>query len=614
MEYSIRIRKLSLTDHSLTISLDGRIDDPAIDPNTVTSPKVVLYFDNGKENRRIPMVLKSIQYLNGTCLFSGQYTYRLDCIYWNTRHEMIPSVMQLNFTYGNDYQEGIPFVFEPEEDPFELQETTVSTSNEQENDPNIIHSDRWHLEVEQDRIVCTPLPAPRPTFKHYFKKIFIAPLAFVFSVLNYLLAVCLVPWYILEVFLSYFGIAKLDSKIKSRNPIRRLIGNINQRIYKFTNIKISLTAIYKKLIIFTYKCCKRFCSVQPNRITFISMRRTDLSGNFAFVYEQMKDRKDLNIQFILTYNQSIFMPFTTFFRFCHACAVSKVIVLDEYTPQIHYIDLNKETKLVQLWHACGAFKTFGFTRLGKPKGSPQVTRMHRSYDYVTVSSTYCKKCHSEGFGISDEKVVPTGIARTDVFFDQAYRKKVTDEFYQQYPDLKGKKLVMFAPTFRGDIKETAHYPMEMFNVKTVCDAIGDDYVILVKHHPFIQQQHPIPEAYRDRVLDLSANTELNDLLFVTDLIITDYSSLIFEASLLKIPMLFYVYDLQSYIRNRDFYFDLRLNSPGKLVYSQEELIRAIQQQDYQPDRMDAFAKMFFDDFDGKSTERIVDLIEKARLE
>jgi len=103
-------------------------------------------------------------------------------------------------------------------------------------------------------------------------------------------------------------------------------------------------------------------------------------------------------------------------------------------------------------------------------------------------------------------------------------------------------------------------------------------------------------------------------LFVTDLIITDYSSLIFEAALLKIPMLFYVFDLNEYIKNRDFYFDLRLNSPGKLVYSQQELITAINNKDFEPERMDSFANMFFDHFDGKSTSRVVELIDKARTE
>ena len=110
------------------------------------------------------------------------------------------------------------------------------------------------------------------------------------------------------------------------------------------------------------------------------------------------------------------------------------------------------------------------------------------------------------------------------------------------------------------------------------------------------------------VIDLSEDNELNDLLFVTDVIITDYSSLVFEASLIDIPMIFYVFDLEKYINERDFYFDFKLYAPGKIVYSTEQLIDAINKEDYCTDRIKPFADMFFDYRDGKSTDRVVDLI------
>ncbi|MDD5795435.1 MAG: CDP-glycerol glycerophosphotransferase family protein, partial [Oscillospiraceae bacterium] len=97
-------------------------------------------------------------------------------------------------------------------------------------------------------------------------------------------------------------------------------------------------------------------------------------------------------------------------------------------------------------------------------------------------------------------------------------------------------------------------------------------------------------------------------LFVTDLIITDYSSLVFEAALLKIPMVFYVFDLEKYINERDFYFDFKMYIPGKIVYSQEQLIDAVNSGDFCTERIEPFADMFFDYKDGKSTERVVNLI------
>ena len=230
---------------------------------------------------------------------------------------------------------------------------------------------------------------------------------------------------------------------------------------------------------------------------------------------------------------------------------------------------------------------------------------------MTVSSSYCKKCHAEGFGIAQNNVVPTGIPRTDVFFDQAYKDRVKQEFFAKYPHLQGKKILLFAPTFRGNVKETAHYPMERFDLKAVYEALGEDYAILVKHHPFIKQAHPIPAEYGDSIIDLSHNSELNDLLLISHAVITDYSSLIFEASLIGLNQLFYVYDLQEYIRDRDFYFDLPLSAPGKLVYTQQQVIDAILADDYQPQRMEQFARLFFDHFDGQSSRRVADLIQSA---
>lgn len=590
MKYNLEFSQFHIEGNSLLIEFSGYIEDDAILSGGYSRPKVVLYFDNGQENRRIPLVLQDLQYLGNRCVFDCRYRYKLDVVYWSTRGMMLDSCLTLKLSYGNFYEEKAAF---------SLADGALFCDEM-----------RWVCQVGENEIALNPIPQKKGNI---IKRAVIRPLAKVFDLVSLLLAFCLIPWFLLEALLAFIGIARWDKRVHSKNPLRRVIGHVNGRVSAFARRKVTLIKIFKTMIQWLYKLCCIF-KIRQNRITFISMRRTDLSGNFAYVYEQMKERDDLDIHFILTYSNSVWMSLKDVFRFCYACAVSKVIVLDEFTPQIHYLDLRKETKLIQLWHACGAFKTFGFTRLGKPAGSPQATRNHRSYDYVTVSSTYCKRCHSEGFGISDEKIIPTGIARTDVFFDEAYKQSVRDAFYEKYPALKEKKILLFAPTFRGTLKENAHYPMERMDFKALYEAIGKEYAIIVKHHPFVAESHPIPEEYKEFILDLSEESELNDLLFVTDLIITDYSSLVFEAALLKIPMLFYVFDLNEYIRQRDFYFDLRLESPGKLVFSQGELTEAILKEDFGAERMDAFAKMFFDDFDGRSTERIVALIDKAMKE
>ncbi len=618
-------------------------------------PRLTMYFDNGEENRRIPIPVNTVEHVDGLCKFTATYKYQLEHVFWNTRKKFLPFDMHLNLAFGNYYEEKINVVMSPQKQRCDGKIFTVSGRG------NVLHFD---VNKRMAKTICNP------SFP-------VKVLSFLYRLVSFGLAVCLIPWFILESVLSLFGIVKLTNKektfvlrtaqhIKNRvllfsgiNPqavssvlsvvfdavafvvgilflpwflfggvlahfgvipseakgdttgaLRTILKHANECIKKFAYIKISNQKIKAWLIIKFYNHYKKK-PIQNNRVTFISVRRTDLSGNFVYVYDKIKNDPKLDIQFILSTKDTHQWSLKEIKNFAHSCAISKVIFLDEYTPQIHYLDIKKDTKVIQLWHACGAFKTFGFTRLGKPDGSTQKTRNHRNYDYVTVSSTYCKKCYAEGFGVPDENVIPTGIARTDVFFDADYRKRVIDKFYEKYSHLKGKKIILFAPTFRGTLRQTAYYPVGMFDVNRVCKVLGEDYAIIIKHHPFVQQAQPVRKTYKQQVLDLSGETELNELLFVADVVITDYSSLVFEASLLKVPMLFYAFDLEEYIRDRDFYFDFGLNVPGKIVYTLDELIMAIQKEDYETERIEPFAKLFFDKRDGHAADAIVELFYKA---
>jgi len=152
--------------------------------------------------------------------------------------------------------------------------------------------------------------------------------------------------------------------------------------------------------------------------------------------------------------------------------------------------------------------------------------------------------------------------------------------------------------------------MDLFNLKQIHEAIGGEYAVIVKHHPFVTEKMKIPQEYKNFIMDLSKNSEINDLLFISDLVITDYSSVIFESSLLNVPMLFYAYDLEEYIDSRDFYYEFETFVPGKIVFNQEQVINAILNEDFEMEKISKFKNRFFDDLDGRSTERVVDMIYK----
>ncbi|NLJ19258.1 MAG: polyribitolphosphotransferase [Globicatella sulfidifaciens] len=357
-----------------------------------------------------------------------------------------------------------------------------------------------------------------------------------------------------------------------------------------------------------------FCLLPINqkKVLFASDSRDDMSGNFQFVYDEMVSQNlEFKYRFIL--KRSVDHKKTTFeiFKLAYEIATSKYILLDDFFPMIYNLRIRKNAELVQLWHAVGAFKTFGFSRIGLPGGPSPRSKNHRNYTKVTVSSSNIIKHYAEGFGIEEEKVLATGVPRTDIFFDDEYKEKITNELYSQYPFLKGKKVITFAPTFRGNGQQSAYYDLEALHLDKLYENLKDEYVFLFKLHPFVKNSLDIPYLYQDFFYDFSEYREINDLLFITDILITDYSSVCFEFALLNRPMIFFSYDVAEYVKTRDFYYDYLSFIPGPLAKTTEEMINIIKTEDFKMEKIPPFIDYFFDQTDGKSSERVVNEIFKG---
>ncbi|GAF17459.1 polyribitolphosphotransferase [Bacillus sp. JCM 19046] len=284
---------------------------------------------------------------------------------------------------------------------------------------------------------------------------------------------------------------------------------------------------------------------------------------------------------------------------------------------IYPLRIRKEADLIQVWHAVGAFKTFGYSRVGRPGGPSIKSINHRNYTKAVVSSKNVGRHYAEGFGIDEEEtIVPIGAPRTDVFFDDTYKNAKKEELYDEYPFLKGKKVILFAPTFRGNGQSSAHYPFDVLNFKELYDNLKDEYVFIFKIHPFVNNKVTIPYQYVDFFYDFSEYREVNDLLFVTDILVTDYSSVCFEFALLNKPMIFFAYDVEEYIRQRDFYFEYQSFIPGTLAKNTEDIITSIVNKDFETQKIKPFVDYFFDYQDGQASKRFVDqlILETVALE
>lgn len=344
-------------------------------------------------------------------------------------------------------------------------------------------------------------------------------------------------------------------------------------------------------------------NIIPNQIFVLSESREELSGNLKYI-DDVIDKKKYSVVYSLKKSITQKRDRDEKKELCRLLATSKYILVDDFIPTMYPIPLSKKTRFIQVWHAMGAFKKVGFSRLGKPGGPSPRSLSHRNYTDTIVSSETIRKDYAEAFGIDIGKVHAIGTPRTDVFFDEGYRNRIREEIYSTYPQLNNKKVVLFAPTFRGNGVRTAHYDYSWLSFHKLQEALGNEYFIIIKMHPFISD---MPEEKLDPCffLNLSDEREINDLLFVTDILITDYSSVIFEASLLNIPTVFFVPDYEEYTQARDFYYPFDEYVYGAIAHDENELINAIHNGKNDSEKLQKFKNKFCSACDGHCAERFV---------
>jgi len=137
-------------------------------------------------------------------------------------------------------------------------------------------------------------------------------------------------------------------------------------------------------------------------------------------------------------------------------------------------------------------------------------------------------------------------------------------------------------------------------------AIGDDHVVLLRRHPFVRRATVLGPDLDGFVIDASDHPDIHDLMLVSDVLVTDYSSAIYEYSLLGRPMAFFAPDLDAYEAERGFYFDYRTGVPGPVFETTAQLAAWLHAGDFDLDRVARFRDESFEVADGRSTRRFVD--------
>lgn len=597
--YQFTVERIDVEDGKLELEVSVKCPYRS----QVKNPKIAVIFDSGKQTRRIPVVLCSYDLLeDGNCFIYAKYTYDLKHLFFN---ETLGKKITLWFSliYGEDEIVHEKFILGSEEKMKKRPDTTATGKQKY---GQVLP---YRVSYAEDMTEVYLLSDMEPYVIRSGRKLVSGLQSFCFGVWKFvelLFSIALIPLFLIDAVLCLLGCMPKKNAIQN-NGLLYVLKHVRWRMDAFSGVRIGILGAKMNAMHFM-NWIGRHSKIHENQVAFLSNRRKDLTGNFEFVYNELKSDSDIQFRFVLSDRETKNLSFREYMRIGYYFGCSRVILVDDFLELLFQMPRRSGTKLIQLWHACGAFKTFGYTRLGKEGGQRQDSPNHRNYDYTTVSSKEICKFYAEGFGLSLEKVVATGVPRTDVFFDRKYQEHVTKRFYNQYPKLREKKILLFAPTFRGNGKNSGFYPVEQFDVNKLYEQLKEEYAIIIKHHPFARERNKINKKYKDYIIDMSDNSELNDLLFVTDLLITDYSSAVFEASLLDIPMLFYVYDLYQYVATRGFYYEYETFVPGKIVFDFEEIASAIQAGDLHQEKIEPFKKRFFDGLDGKSSKRTADLI------
>ena len=162
-------------------------------------------------------------------------------------------------------------------------------------------------------------------------------------------------------------------------------------------------------------------------------------------------------------------------------------------------------------------------------------------------------------------------------------------------------------------KKTAYYPYELIDFEKLYQICGDEYVVLFKMHPWVNKDIVIGKKYADKFLDVKKYPNINDLFYIVDLLITDYSSNIFEYSLMRKPMLFFAFDKIQYSFSRGFHRDYEESAPGKVCYSFEEVLSAITDKDFEYEKVEQYITHHFDYIDSGASDRVIDWILLGKM-
>lgn len=358
----------------------------------------------------------------------------------------------------------------------------------------------------------------------------------------------------------------------------------------------------------------RIFPIKKNRVALVAPHNGGSNDSLGVLKAFLEEKGGYDIVFISTNDLKLdFSGISALIKSClkaagfftfkaKALATSKFIFLNDNFMPMASLNFSKEAIITQLWHAEGAFKRFGLSAPLTDEIREREKKCSQRLNYIVCTSKNVAPIYAEAFGVDESKILPLGSPRTDRLFNNDI-EKVRDEFDKKHPECKGKKLILFAPTFRDSAEKDAALLSGIDSKKFTAEL--PEHALLTKLHPQIHSSKPIEGA-----TDVTKE-DIGMLTLICESVITDYSSVCMDFALLSKPCFFYAFDLEEYEDERSFYFDYESYVPGPVAKDFDAVIENIKNPRNSEEKLHSFRDFNFDYIDSDNTKRIFENIISA---
>ena len=401
-------------------------------------------------------------------------------------------------------------------------------------------------------------------------------------------------------------------------------GNLGLSIF-YVNLHLgrikAKRVLHNRKLISTYLYFHYFTkmSLKQNYIMCESFLGRNYADSPKNIFEYMSKQYPGNYKFIWSVDKKTEFPYPCTvvkrfgIRYAYYLARSKYFVFNMRQPM--WMRKREGQVFLQTWHGT-PLKKLVYDQEEVLSATPlykqQVYKQSRQWDYLVSVNRFSTEVFKSAF-LYDKEILEYGYPRNDLMYSKN-RKEEAEQIKKKLNLPMDKKVILYAPTWRDDeYYEKGKYKFALhMDIEKYRQALGDEYILLLRTHYFIADQLNLSE-FAGFAFNVSKYDDITELYIISDICITDYSSVFFDFANLKRPVLFYTYDLEKY-RDilRGFYLDIEKDVPGPLLFTDEEVIHAIknieQVNKQYAQRYEAFYQRFCSLDDGRATERIVNCV------